>query len=131
MEYIRKFIEEDLKFEYGLDGIRTFPWRGITPPFGGGYCIVRPKTETLAHVNSPEDEDEMFIAIAGVAEVFLDGHPHPISRGDIVIIPRGVDHYVRNSADVPFHFYSIWWNGGDVDNYLSYENNTGTNTWKT
>jgi len=119
MDYVRKFSESDLKYEYGLDGIRTFPWKGITPPFGGGYCIVRPGTETLAHVNSPDDEDEMFIAIAGTAEVVLDGKAQTISRGDIVMIPRGINHFVRNTTDEPFHFYTVWWNGGDVANYLA------------
>ena len=65
MEYVKKFETSKLKYEYGLDGIRTFPWEGIVPPFGGGYCIVRPGTSTLNHVNIPDDEDEMFIACRG------------------------------------------------------------------
>lgn len=121
MNLIRKFATEDLHYEYGLDGIRTFPWPGITPPFGGGYCIVRPGTDTLAHVNSPSDEDEMFIAIAGEAEVLLDGTSHRVKQGDIVMIPRGVDHFVRNDTAEPFHFYTIWWSGQDVAAYLAAE----------
>ena len=121
MKNIKKFSKDDLKFEYGLDGIRTFPWDGINPPFGGGYCIVRPGTDTLDHVNSPDDEDEMFIAIQGSAHVVLDGTEHEINQGDIVMIPRGLSHFVRNKGTDPFHFYTIWWSGSDVSNYLENE----------
>lgn len=124
MQMIRKFSAADLRFEYGLDGIRTFPWEGIRPPFGGGYCIVRPGTSTLDHVNSPADEDEMFIAVAGRAKVVLDGVEHEIAQGDLVMIPRGVGHFLRNDEAEPFHFYTIWWNGGDVAAYLANEDAT-------
>lgn len=124
MQYVKKFATEDLHYEYGLDGIRTFPWEGIEPPFGGGYCIVRPGTATLDHVNSPSDEDEMFIAVQGDAVVVLDGVDHPLTQGDIVMIPRGIGHFVRNDGDKPFHFYTIWWNRGNVDAYLAKESET-------
>jgi oxalate decarboxylase/phosphoglucose isomerase-like protein (cupin superfamily) len=121
MELIKKFSRDKLHFEYGLDGIRTFPWEGIEPPFAGGYCIVRPGDETLAHVNSPSDEDEMFIAIQGNAEVVLDGKATAISQGDIVMIPRGMDHFIRNTSEEPFHFYTVWWSSQDVARYQTAE----------
>lgn len=121
MELIRKFSTDRLHYEYGLDGIRTFPWDGIAPPFGGGYCIVRPGDSTLAHVNSPSDEDEMFIAIQGDAEVVLDGKATAVAQGDVVMIPRGMDHYIRNTSDFPFHFYTVWWSSEDVANYQAAE----------
>ncbi len=119
MQCVKRFSTDDLKHEYGLDGIRTFPWDGVTPPFGGGYCIVRPGTSTLEHVNSPDDEEEMFIAVDGEGVVVLGTEEHRVSRGDIVMIARGVSHYVRNDSEKPFHFYTIWWNRGNVDAYLA------------
>lgn len=121
MQMLKKFSAGDLRYEYQLDGIRTFPWDGIRPPFGGAYCIVRPHTSTLEHVNSPDDEDEMFIAIDGRAKVLLDGEAHDLRQGDIVMIPRGVSHCLKNDADEPFHFYTVWWNKGDVAAYLNNE----------
>ena len=121
MKYIKKFCESDLKFEYGLDAVRTFPWSGITPPFGGGYCIVHPETDTLPHINSPNDEDEMFIAIQGTAYIVLNEIEHEISKGDIVMIPRGIHHFVRNKGKEAFHFYTIWWNDSEINNYLNAE----------
>lgn len=121
MDLIRKFSTDKLHYEYGLDGIRTFPWGGVAPPFGGGYCIVRPGDSTLAHVNSPSDEDEMFIAIQGSAEVILDGMATAIGQGDTVMIPRGMDHYIRNTSEEPFHFYTVWWSSEDVAKYQAAE----------
>ena len=121
MKHIQKFATHKLHNEYGLDGIRTFPWEGISPPFGGGYCIVSPGTSTYPHVNSPNDEDEMFIAIQGEAEVVLDGVATPLAQGDIVMIPRGVNHFIRNSTKNPFHFYTVWWSSEDVAKYQAAE----------
>ena len=126
MHLVKKFAREDLAYEYGLDGIRTFPWEGIEPPFAGAYCIVRPGTATRDHVNSPSDEDEMFITVQGEAVVLIDGEEHPVSQGDIVMIPRGASHHVRNEGDQPFHFYTVWWNRGNVDAYLAREIAAGT-----
>lgn len=117
MKFVKKFTKDDLKFEYGLDGVRTFPWDGIVPPFEGGYCVVRPGSDTLDHVNTPADEDEMFIAVQGEGVVLLDGVEHPLSQGDVVMIPRGVGHFVRNTSAQPFHFYTLWWNSGTVGSY--------------
>lgn len=121
MELIRKFDDKNLHHEYGLDGIRTFPWDGVSPPFGGGYCIVQPGDDTFSHVNAPSDEDEMFVAIAGTADVILDGKAHTISQGDTVMIPRGTAHFISNNTAQPFHFYTIWWSSEDVARYQERE----------
>ena len=115
------FLSDKVHTEYGLDGIPTFPGAGVTPRFGGGYCIVRPGDDTLDHVNSPSDEDEMFIAVQGNAEVVLDGKASPVSQGDVVMIPRGMSHFIRNSSDAPFHFYTVWWSSEDVARYQAAE----------
>lgn len=121
MDYVRKFRNETMEYEYGLDAVRTFPWSGITPPFAGGHCVVRPGESSLDHVNSPAEEDEMFICVAGEAVVVLDGVDHPVTQGDLVAIPRGTSHYVRNDSSRPFHFFTIWWNHGNVEEYLAAE----------
>ena len=105
MKVVRKFAPEALVREYGLEGIRTFPWEGVEPPFGGAYCIVEPGTASADHVNRPSDEDEMFITVQGEAVVLVDGEEFPVAQGDIVMIPRGSRHHVRNDGTRPFHFY--------------------------
>lgn len=114
----RPFDPADLRFEYGLDGIRLLPWPGLSAPFGGAYCIVRPRSCSEEHVNAPSDEDELFLCFAGHAEVLIDDRALPAKPGDTFFIPRGVKHYVRNTGDEPFHFYAIWWNPGLATGYL-------------
>jgi oxalate decarboxylase/phosphoglucose isomerase-like protein (cupin superfamily) len=118
---IKYFARQTLTYEYGLDGIRTFPWEGVNTPIGSGYCIVRPASETLSHINDPADEDELFIGIRGQATVLLDGHAYPFGEGDQVFIPRGMVHSVRNDSDQPFHFFTVWWNRAGAQAYLSQE----------
>lgn len=118
MQLARPFNPKNLKFEYGLDGTRLLPWPGANIPFGGAYCIVRPQSESLQHVNSPDDEDELFVCIAGTARVVIGEESFEANQGDIFFIPHGVSHYVANDTDRPFHFYALWWNGATTAGYL-------------
>ncbi len=118
---IKFFSQQTLHYEYGLDGIRTFPWENVNTPIGSGYCIVRPFTETLAHINQPDDEDELFVGIQGQALVVIDGKEYPFTQGDQVFIPRGSHHYVRNNSDASFHFFTVWWNQAGARAYLAQE----------
>lgn len=119
--FFKLFDEQALHYEYGLDGIRTFPWEGVNTPIGSGYCIVRPHSETLRHVNEPADEDELFIGIQGQAFVVLNGRDFPIKQGDQVFIPRGTSHSIRNDGDQAFHFFTVWWNQSGARAYLTAE----------
>lgn len=118
---IKLFSQQTLHYEYGLDGIRTFPWENVNTPIGSGYCIVHPFTKTLAHINQPDDEDELFVGIQGQALVVIDGKEYPFTQGDQVFIPRGSHHYVRNNSDKSFHFFTVWWNQAGARAYLAQE----------
>lgn len=111
---LKKLSDQTLVHEYGLDGVRTFPWSGVNAPFGSAYCVVAPGTDSLEHVNAPADEDELFIVIAGQASVILGSDTYAVSAGDQIFIPQGVSHFVRNDSAQPFHFYTIWWNAEGV-----------------
>lgn len=117
-ELHKPFASERLKFEYGLDGIRLLPWTGLNLPFGGAYCIVRPKSKSLEHVNSPADEEELFVCIAGEATVVIDARRFPARRGDVFFLHRGSSHHVANESDQPFHFYALWWNKDTATAFL-------------
>jgi oxalate decarboxylase/phosphoglucose isomerase-like protein (cupin superfamily) len=82
----------------------------MNAPFGSAYCIVAPHTNSLQHINEPSDEEELFVCVKGSAEVVIDNEPYSVGPGDVVFIPRGKSHYVKNATDDPFHFYAIWWN---------------------
>jgi oxalate decarboxylase/phosphoglucose isomerase-like protein (cupin superfamily) len=127
-ETIRRFNDQALKFEYGLDGIRLLPWPGLNAPFGGAYCIVRPHSTSLDHVNSPDDEEELFICISGEAEVVVGKEVFPARKGDVLFIPRQVPHHVRNDTNEPFHFYALWWNGEAAGHYLNNPNDAAVNS---
>ncbi len=107
---IKKLSEQALTHEYGLNGVRTFPWKAVTAPFGSAYCIVAPHSSSLDHINQPADEDELFIGIEGKAVVIIGDQEFEVTKGDQVFIPQGQRHFVRNDCDGPFHFYTIWWN---------------------
>lgn len=121
MSFIRKATEQTLVHEYGLAGMRTLPWDGMNSPFGSAYCVVAPGTSSLAHVNQPADEDELFVCIAGRASVIVGEARIEMAQGDQIFIPRGLNHYVDNDGDAPFVFFTVWWNSAGAEAYLDVE----------
>ncbi len=114
---IKRIKEQTFVHEYGLDGVRTFPWVNVNAPFGSAYCVVAPGTDSLDHINSPSDEDELFVVIEGTAIVVLGEEEHTVNKGDQIFIPQGLRHFVRNNSSLPFHFYTIWWNADGVETF--------------
>lgn len=53
---------------------------------------------------------DQFIRVeAGMAEAVLDGEEHRLGDGDVVIVPAGVEHDVRNvSDDLPLRLSTIY-----------------------
>ncbi len=105
-DFISKMDWGSLRHEYDLDAKRLLPWNSINAPFEGAWCVVRPKTRSMPHQH---DESELFITISGTAEVFIDGVPHSVQKGDLVSIPVGSEHYISNQTDEDFHMYTVFW----------------------
>jgi len=122
MELVKKINWSDLQHEYGLDGKRLLPWEGLSAPFGGAYCVVAKGTTSMDHVNMPAGEEELFIGISGRATVRIGEGSYLMEKGDVAFIPAGVPHFVENSSDEDFHFYTIWWNELTVKQ-LNHKNN--------
>jgi mannose-6-phosphate isomerase-like protein (cupin superfamily) len=97
----------NLERAYGLDGQRLLPWPALNAPFEGAWCVLRAGTGSTPHAH---DEYEIFIAIAGTAEVVVDGVRHPFTAGDIVRLPPGTTHRVVNDGAEDFEYYGLWWN---------------------
>jgi mannose-6-phosphate isomerase-like protein (cupin superfamily) len=115
MEPINRMDWAQLKHEYDLDAKRLLPWEGLVAPFGGAWCVVRPGTRSLPHGHR---EREIFICISGTAVVVIDGVTHPVTKGDVVTIPPGSEHYIWNNSHEDFHMYCIFWDRASATQYL-------------
>lgn len=110
MEIVKRFTRESLVYSYDVDAISLLPWEGVNVPFEGAYCIARPHSKSLEHINFPLGEQELFICISGEADVVIGDSRFPAKRGDVFFVPQNTMHYVENTLDEPFHYYAIWWN---------------------
>lgn len=119
----RKIKWNDLVHEYALDGQRLLPWEGYPMPFAGGWCVVRPHTQSEPHT---QIDQEIFIAIKGQAKVVIGDDQFDFEMGDIVAIPKHLNHYVINDSNEDFHFYVLWWDENYVRGFIKELNdNTG------
>jgi mannose-6-phosphate isomerase-like protein (cupin superfamily) len=114
-ETFRSMKWDRLVHEYGLDGARLRPWDNYPMPFSGGWCVVRPHTQSTGHT---QIDQEMFIAIKGHATLVIGDKSCDFKVGDIAAIPVHTNHYVENNSDEDFHFYVIWWDQPHAEQYL-------------
>jgi len=50
---------------------------------------------------------EIWVVVAGVATVTIDDHDHHIGPGEVISIPVGTKHRVRNDGDAPVVFIEV------------------------
>lgn len=79
-----------------------------------GTVVLRPGDEFGNHLH--EHHTESFVALEGVAEVWIDRtHRVELRAGDVLHAEPGEEHYLRNTADTPFRavFVKTPWIDGD------------------
>ena len=118
MELVKRFDRESLVYSYDVDAISLLPWEGFNVPFEGAYCIARPHSKSLPHINYPLGEQELFICISGEANVVIGDDRFVGKKGDVFVVPPNTMHHVENTLDEPFHYYAIWWNRQGASRFL-------------
>lgn len=115
---IRRLEHENLTRAYGLDMKLLYPWNGLTAPFRGAWCVLRPGDVSVAHAHH---EHEIFIGMAGAAEVVTGDQHHKFVAGDIVFLRPEIEHHLVNNHDEDFSYYAIWWDRAMSDEFVGHE----------
>jgi quercetin dioxygenase-like cupin family protein len=115
---IRRREPETLVREHGLDLRLLQPFPGLTAPFRGAWCVLRPGDVSEAHAHH---DREIFISMSGRADVVTNGTRHALEAGDIAFMTPGVEHYVVNDHDEDFSYYAIWWDPTMSQEFLAAE----------
>lgn len=118
----RRLEHENLVRAYGLDMKLLYPWDGLTAPFRGAWCVLRPGDQSAQHAHH---EHEIFIGMAGNAEVIAEGEAHEFAAGDLVFLKPGIEHYLVNNHDEDFSYYAIWWDRAMSDEFVAHETGRG------
>ncbi|SCL70774.1 Cupin domain-containing protein [Micromonospora citrea] len=86
----------------------VFPWpEAAVPPFGAMTCCISPGEEC-----EPDQHNQHEIAFIyrGDGQIIVGGEAWHVSQGDVVFIPRNVEHTFSNAdPDRDFAFFSVWW----------------------
>jgi len=77
---------------------------GASPSRGAREtCVWRttiaPSTPGTAH---SVDREEVFVAVAGRANVTVDGQPHDVATGDVLVVPANTQFALANPYDEAF-----------------------------
>lgn len=91
-----------------------YPWDEIEDtPFGASMAIIEPGGQTMIHSHDPS---ETFIIFQGTGTISIDEESSPVSQGDVVVMPPGSQHTLKNDSSTdPLMFLSVFWWGDDTD----------------
>jgi mannose-6-phosphate isomerase-like protein (cupin superfamily) len=115
---IHRLENEKVSRNFGLDFKLLQPWPALRAPFRGAWCIVRPGDVSEPHEHG---EHEIMIAMAGRGVLVGDGREVDFAAGDIILMPAGITHSVRNDLTEDCSYYSIWWDRAMSAEYLAEE----------
>lgn len=115
---IRTREPEHLIRDHGLDLRLLQPWPGLNTPFLGAWCVLRPGDVSEVHSHH---EREIFICMAGRAEVVTGDQRYELAAGDLAFIRPGVDHSIVNERDEDFAYYAVWWDRAMAAEFLDQE----------
>ncbi|MEU8896221.1 cupin domain-containing protein [Nocardia sp. NPDC048505] len=91
---------------YVEDSVFPWPEAGI-PPFGAMNCCISAGARSDPDVHN---QDEIAFIHRGFGAVVIGRDVTPIRRGDVIFIPRNVDHVFDNTdGDGELAFFSVWW----------------------
>jgi mannose-6-phosphate isomerase-like protein (cupin superfamily) len=104
--------------EFGLACQRLIPWTGQAkePPMGLMACFLPP-----AGSSDPDRhaQDEVMIILSGHGAVDLAGETTEVGPRDLVVLPGNREHVVRNRADAPLVWVSLYWPLHDISSEVS------------
>lgn len=119
---IRRLEPENLIRDHGLDLKLLHPWQGLEAPFQGAWCVLRPGDVSMPHAHR---EREIFIGMAGRADVLSGDQRLEFAAGDIAFVRPGVEHRIANTRDEDFSYYAIWWDRAMSAEFLARAAETG------
>ena len=68
--------------------------------------LLRPQKKTRGH--SHEDKEEIYFFVSGRGEMTLNSRSFVVSEGDVVLIPNGAFHRVRNHSSEDLYFVCVF-----------------------
>ncbi|HEV7888657.1 MAG TPA: cupin domain-containing protein [Acidimicrobiales bacterium] len=104
---MKQLVRSSTEVEYGIPTQRNFPWEGVVdPPFGSMWGLLGPGQCTDLDVH---DEHETVVISHGEGVITVGDEQRPVAAGDIVYIPPGVTHTLRNVADAELAALFVYW----------------------
>lgn len=82
---------------------------------GSSVIELEPGCGLPRHTDSAE---ETIVVLAGLAEVEIDGERERVGPGDLAVVPKDVEHEVRNAGDEPCRFAAVYAEPDVVTTYL-------------
>jgi len=83
-----------------------FGGKEIAAPFGTAWGCLKPGMQ-----QEPESVNvsKLYFIVEGEAEMRIEDEISPLKRGDLVHIPAGSIHSIKNSGSEDLITFAMWW----------------------
>ncbi len=119
MLFIKEHDQESIREQPALqegEGVikRTRFFRGQSRlPVSWEVWELDPGASEGMHTHGESDKhdgdlEEVYYFLAGDGEMWIESEKVPVTSGDAVMVPSGVDHGFRNVGDVPLKLVLMW-----------------------
>jgi len=83
-----------------------FGGKEIAAPFGTAWGCLKPGMQ-----QEPESVNvsKLYFIVEGEAEMRIEDEISPLKRGDLVHIPAGSVHSIKNSGSEDLITFAMWW----------------------
>jgi mannose-6-phosphate isomerase-like protein (cupin superfamily) len=74
-------------------------------PYSLAHATLEPGTASLPHVLT--ESEELYIVIEGHGTAYVGGEEVDLRPGAVLLIPKGVEQFVRNEGTGPLRFWCV------------------------
>jgi len=85
----------------------TKQWHPHLIAEGSSLQVYLSKIQGDFVMHTHEDGDELFYMLKGKMEMQFKDHSVPVCEGDIILVPKGVEHCPRTSGNEEFHLLVV------------------------
>jgi len=80
--------------------------KDISAPFGSAWGYLKPGMQ-----QKPEkaEASKLYLIIEGEAEMRIEDEISPLKQGDLLHIPAGAEHSIKNPGPGDVVTFAIWW----------------------
>ncbi len=88
-------------------GLFSKQWHPHLIAEGSSLQVYLSKIQGDFYMHTHDQGDELFFVVKGAMEMLFKDHAVPVREGEVILVPRGVEHCPRTAPDEEVHLLVV------------------------